>query len=110
MKEIIKLFFDVKIGINTGEAVLGLTGTDKIMSYTAMGDAVNIASRLESSCSKLDRSILISKSTYSEVSNKIKVIEIGKIRIKGKDERIEVYEPIDFIANNKLTQKELIKR
>lgn len=104
-----KIVFDVKIGINTGEAILGLTGTDKIMSYTAMGDAVNIASRLESSCSKLDRSILISKSTYSEVSNKIKVIEIGKIRIKGKDERIEVYEPIGFITDN-TQKKELIKK
>lgn len=89
-----KIIFDVKIGINTGEAILGLTGTEKIMSYTAMGDAVNIASRLESSCSKYKRDILISKSTYEPVKDKIIALEAGKIEVKGKEELIEVYEPI----------------
>lgn len=88
-----KIPFDVKIGIATGDAVLGLAGTDKIMSYTAMGDAVNVAARLESSCSTLHRDILISKATYEQSKSKIKVLEVGKIRIKGKDDRIEVYEP-----------------
>ncbi|MDD3437208.1 MAG: adenylate/guanylate cyclase domain-containing protein [Candidatus Gastranaerophilales bacterium] len=92
-----KIIFDVKIGINTGEAILGLTGTDKIMNYTAMGDAVNIAARLESSCRKLDRDILISKSTYERSKDKIVALEIGKIRVKGKEERIEVYEPVKFV-------------
>lgn len=89
-----KIIFDVKIGINTGEAVLGLTGTDKIMSYTAMGDAVNVASRLESSCTQYQKDILISKSTYEAAKDKIIVLEVGKISVKGKDEQIEVYEPI----------------
>lgn len=91
-----KIIFDVKIGINTGEAVLGLTGTDKIMSYTAMGDAVNVASRLESSCTQYQKDILISKSTYEAAKDKIIVLEVGKISVKGKDEQIEVYEPIGF--------------
>lgn len=97
-----KIPFDVKIGIATGDAVLGLAGTDKIMSYTAMGDAVNVASRLESSCSTLHRDILISKTTYEQTKSKIKVLEVGKIRVKGKDERIEVYEPVALLdAENK---------
>lgn len=94
-----KIVFDVKIGINTGDAILGLTGTDKIMSYTAMGDAVNIASRLESACSTYKRDILISKSTYNSVKNKIKVRELGKIPIKGKNERIDIYEPIEILSD-----------
>lgn len=89
-----KIIFDVKIGINTGEALLGLAGTDKIMSYTAMGDAVNVASRLESSCSTYKRDILISKSTYDKTKDKIVVLGVGKISIKGKEELIDVYEPI----------------
>lgn len=89
-----KIVFDVKIGINTGEAILGLAGTDKIMSYTAMGDAVNVAARLETACSQYEKDILISKTTYDCVKDKIEASNIGKISIKGKDEMIEVYEPI----------------
>lgn len=91
-----KIVFDVKIGINTGDALLGLAGSDKIMSYTAMGDAVNVASRLESSCTKLKHDILISKSTYEATKDKIVVLDVGSIEVKGKDERVEVYEPIGF--------------
>lgn len=89
-----KIIFDVKIGINTGEAILGLAGTDKIMSYTAMGDAVNVAARLESACSQYEKDILISKTTYEGVKDKIEAQSIGKISVKGKDEQIEVYEPL----------------
>lgn len=89
-----KIVFDVKIGINTGDALLGLAGSDKIMSYTAMGDAVNTASRLEASCSKLKRDILISKATLEETKGKIVVMDVGTIDVKGKDQKIEVYEPI----------------
>lgn len=96
-----KIIFDVKIGINTGDALLGLAGSEKIMSYTAMGDAVNVASRLESNCSKVNRDILISKSTYEDSKSKIVVLEAGKISVKGRDEQIEIYEPIG-LADEKL--------
>lgn len=92
-----KIVFDVKMGINTGEALLGLAGSQKIMSYTAMGDAVNVASRLESNCSTLGRDLLISKSTYEDAKDKITVIEAGKISVKGRKEQIEVYEPTGII-------------
>ncbi len=94
-----KIILDVKMGINTGEALLGLSGSEKIMSYTAMGDAVNVASRLESNCSKLNRDILISKSTYEDAKSKIIVLEAGKISVKGRDEKIEVYEPIGLVED-----------
>lgn len=98
-----KIGFDVKIGINTGEALLGLAGTDKIMSYTAMGDAVNVASRLETSCSTYQKEIMISKSTYEAVKEKVQAIEVGKINVKGKQEQIEVYEPMK-IKEDKMTR------
>lgn len=89
-----KIIFDVKIGINTGEALLGLVGTEKIMSYTAMGDTVNVAARLENACSKLNKDVLISKTTYSEAKDKIITLEVGDISVKGKNDKIKVYEPI----------------
>lgn len=92
-----KIVFDVKMGINTGEALLGLAGSERIMSYTAMGDAVNTASRLESNCSNLGRDLLISKSTYEDAKEKITAIEAGKIKLKGKEEQIEAYEPTGII-------------
>ncbi|MFA7658883.1 MAG: adenylate/guanylate cyclase domain-containing protein [Candidatus Gastranaerophilaceae bacterium] len=95
-----KIIFDVKIGINTGEAILGLTGTDRIMSYTAMGDAVNVASRLENSCTKYKRDILISKSTYDAIKDKVTALDVGQIAVKGKNELIETYEPIALVGDN----------
>lgn len=97
-----KIVLDVKIGICTGEALLGLVGSQKIMSYTAMGDAVNSAARLESACSRLKRDILISKSTYDCVKDKIVAIDVGKIEVKGKNEQIEIYEPIGLVEDDKL--------
>lgn len=92
-----KIIFDVKLGINTGEALLGLSGSEKIMNYTAMGDAVNIASRLEATCGVLNRDILISKSTYQDTKDKIIVLEAGKVSVKGKEQELEVYEPIGIV-------------
>ncbi len=89
-----KIIFDVKIGINTGDALLGLSGSQKIMSYTAMGDAVNVSSRLESNCNKVGKDILISKSTYEDAKDKIVVLEAGRISVKGRNEEIDIYEPI----------------
>lgn len=104
-----KIVFDVKIGVNTGEALLGLAGTDKIMNYTAMGDAVNVASRLESSCTIYQRDILISDSTYQAVKDKIDALAVGKIPIKGKEEQIEVYEPIGLIRDEEIKIEDKVR-
>lgn len=104
-----KIVFDVKIGVNTGEALLGLAGTDKIMNYTAMGDAVNVASRLETSCSIYQRDILISDSTYQAVKDKIDALAVGKIPIKGKEEQIEVYEPLGLIRGEEMKIKDKVQ-
>lgn len=89
-----KIIFDVKIGVNSGEAIIGLAGTDKFMNYTVLGDAVNTASRLESICNTCNRDILVAESTYQAVKDKIIVLNVGKIPVKSKEEQMEVYEPI----------------
>ena len=78
------------IGINCGEAVVGNIGCENRMDYTAIGDTVNTAARLESNAKK--GQILISKEVYEIVKDKIVVTEIGTIPLKGKTSEVFVYQ------------------
>lgn len=85
---------DFGIGINTGYAVVGNIGGKTRMDYTAIGDTVNTAARLESNAKK--GQILLSESTYERVKDKVKVKELGEIKVKGKNKMIRVYELQDI--------------
>lgn len=78
------------IGINTGEAIVGNIGSSARMDYTAIGDTVNIASRLEGQAKP--GQILISKATFDAVQDKITSTSLGKVSVKGKENNIEVYQ------------------
>lgn len=91
-----KTIFDIKIGINTGEAILALSDVQNRIKYTPLGDTVKVASELKSNCQRLKRDILISQTSYNEIKTKVLVLEAGKIGLKGKPEA-EVYEPIALI-------------
>lgn len=82
----------VRIGLNSGEAVVGNMGSENRFDYTAMGDNVNLASRLESINKQYGTSIMISESTYLAVKDKVVCREIDLIRVKGKMEPIRIYE------------------
>lgn len=84
------LFFGA--GIHFGEAVLGLVGTEKRMEYTAIGDSVNTAKRIQENAQA--NQILISESAYQFVSDQIEVRQVEPIQAKGKREPIVVYEVI----------------
>ncbi len=83
-----KLYFGV--GIHTGEAIVGNVGSYNLMNYTALGDTVNIAKRLQEMAHR--RQTLISRATYEEVKPFVHVNPLGKHILHGKREPVEVFE------------------
>jgi len=77
------------IGMNCGEAVVGNVGTTRRMDYTAIGDTINTAARLESNARP--GQILMSESVYRAVEDRVTVRDAGKIPLKGKSEEMTVY-------------------
>ncbi len=77
------------IGINTGPAVVGNMGSAFRMDYTAIGDTVNTAARLESNAQK--GQILLSEATYSRVKEHVEVEDLGVLNVKNKKIGIQIY-------------------
>ena len=80
----------IGIGVSAGEAVAGTVGTEERMEYTVIGDSVNLAARLESNAKP--GQILISQATWDRVRGVVEVRPLGPIKVKGKEEQVEVYE------------------
>jgi adenylate cyclase len=87
-----------RIGINTGEMVVGNMGTTQKMDYTIMGNSVNLAARLEGVNKQYGTWILISEPTYNELGEGYAVRKLDRVRVVGIEEPIRLYELIDKIA------------
>ena len=79
----------IGIGINSGEAVIGNMGSDSRFDYTAIGDAVNTAARLESATKEQQVDILIGESTASK--SKYNLTRMNEITVKGKEQPLQVF-------------------
>ena len=79
----------IGIGVNSGEAVIGNMGSETRFDYTAIGDAVNTAARLESATKEVGVDLLIGKNTAQ--FTKFKLNLIATIKVKGKVDALDVY-------------------
>jgi adenylate cyclase len=84
----------MRIGLNSGPAVIGNMGSSQRFDYTAMGDTINLAARLEGACKQYKVSILIGETTYEKVKDVIVAREVDLIRVVGKKKPVHVYEII----------------
>ena len=82
--------FRVRMGINTGPASVGSFGSTGRMDYTAIGNQVNLAARIQTHCTP--GSVLISHSTWGLVKDQVDCTEIGDVRVKGLHYPVKVYE------------------
>ena len=78
------------IGINSGPAVIGNIGSQERMDYTAIGDTVNLAARLESNAKP--GQILISQNTYERVKDQFVLTPLEPIKVKGKEQPVQIYQ------------------
>jgi adenylate cyclase len=83
---------DIRIGISTGEALVGSIGSQYMMSFTVMGDTVNLASRLEGANKAYDCRCLISEATAKACEAEIEVREIDRLVVVGQSQPQRVYE------------------
>ena len=88
--------FQVGIGINTGDAVVGSIGTTSRMEYTAIGDTVNISSRV---CGiAKPNQILITEAVYEKVKDRFRTASMGATQLKGKSRMVMVHEVVDDLV------------
>jgi adenylate cyclase len=83
---------DIGIGINSGDMIAGNIGSSSIMSYTVIGDNVNLGSRLESLNKEYKTRIIMSNATRTRLTGDYDTRPLGDVIVKGKSTAVEIYE------------------
>ncbi|MBI3177854.1 MAG: adenylate/guanylate cyclase domain-containing protein, partial [Chloroflexi bacterium] len=82
------------MAINVGEAVVGLVGTKMRLDYTAIGDTINTAKRLQENAKA--GQILLSETAYEQVKDQVIAVQLEAVKVKGRAQPVQIYELQDI--------------
>lgn len=104
LKQVAGVELTQRVGVNTGVCTVGNMGSISKVNYTAIGDPVNLASRLEGVNKQYGTAILISEMTQQKVAGKVLTREVDRVVVMGKSEPVRIYELLD-VADKSVPDK-----
>ena len=99
----------MRVGVNTGPMIFGDAGGAGANNITVLGDAVNLAARLEGANKPFGSAIMVTRETLDQCEGKFAVRPLANVRVKGKDNAVVVYEPLCLAGAETPEQKRLIE-